>query len=460
MSAIIALSIVGILVLYLGVYGYKNFLLPISLLGIGISIALLVFKVGLDFSLGNHMLVFDNSARVFAILLLFIAGGVFLLSSKNMDFASKYTEDVYGLLIFSLIGGLIMIAYANLVTLFLGIEILSIPLYVLVGSKKYDLKSNEAAMKYFLMGSFATCFLLLGMALIYGAVGSFDFREIAYQCYAEAGLVSSLFEIGILFLLFGMIFKISAAPFHFWTPDVYEGAPSIITTYMATVVKIAGFGALARLMRGGFPDSILFVNFLWIVAALTMTVGNLGATQQKNIKRLLAFSSIAHAGVMMISLLAVSKFSMVNVFIYLLAYSLASLILFALFMFFSDRKGLSNIDSFNGLGKTNPLLAACGSIALLSMAGIPITAGFFAKYFVFYNALDSGFSWLIVIAVLNSAVGLYYYLKIIIAMYFYMPTDDNEKSVSMPFEHKFVLVSCAIAIIILGLYPNRLMMLF
>ena len=460
MSAIIALFITGVLVLYLGVFGQKRVLLPIAISGIAIACCLILFKKGLNFSLDNHMLVFDQSSRIYSLLLLFITGIIFFLSEKNMNYASNYKEDIYGLIIFSTIGGLMLLSYANLVTLFLGIETLSIPLYVLVGSRKNDLKSNEAAMKYFIMGSFATCFLLLGMALIYGAVGSFDFREIALQCYTQGGEVNSLFEMGILFLLFGMIFKVSAAPFHFWTPDVYDGAPSIITAFMATVVKIAGFGALARLMRGGFPDAILFNNFLWIIAALTMTIGNLGATQQKSIKRLLAFSSIAHAGVMMIAILAVSKASLSNVFIYLLAYSLATLILFTLFMHFADRKGLSNIESFNGLGKTNPLMAGAATIALLSLAGIPITAGFFGKYYIFYNAINQGYNWLVVVGVLNSAIAIYYYLGIIIAMYFKEPNLIEEQIEHLPLMHKLVIAGCALAIILIGIYPNRLMMLF
>ncbi|MBK7137599.1 MAG: NADH-quinone oxidoreductase subunit N [Bacteroidetes bacterium] len=460
MSAIIALFITGVLVLYLGVFGQRKVLLPISITGIFIAFSLVLFNVGLNLEIDNHMLVFDQSSRIYSLLLLFIMSLVFLLSEKNMNYASKYKEDVYGLMIFSTIGGLMLLSYANLVTLFLGIETLSIPLYVLVGSKKSDLKSNEAAMKYFIMGSFATCFLLLGMALIYGAVGSFDFREIALQCYTDAGRVNSLFEMGILFLLFGMIFKVSAAPFHFWTPDVYEGAPSIITVFMATVVKIAGFGALARLLRGGFPDSILFVNFLWIIAVLTMTVGNLGATQQKSIKRLLAFSSIAHAGVMMIAVLAVSKASMTNVFIYLLAYSLATIILFTLFMHFADKKGLSDISSFNGLGKTNPFLAATSTLALLSLAGIPITAGFFGKYYIFYNAINQGYIWLVILGLLNSAIAIYYYLGLIIAMYFKEPVEMKSETDDLPFLHKLVIAGCALAIIIIGIYPNRLMMLF
>ncbi|MBX7227629.1 MAG: NADH-quinone oxidoreductase subunit N [Chitinophagales bacterium] len=458
MSAIITLSVLGILVLYLGIFNFKKVLLPVILLGLTVAFVLLATNTGNVLAADMHMLVFDAPARAFGCLLILITAGVFCLTPGNMEYATKFRQDVFGLMIFSLIGGIMMISYGNLITLFLGIETLSIPLYVMVGSKRSDLKSNEAAMKYFLLGAFATGFLLLGIALIYGATGSFDFRVIAEQCLTLQGNVSSWFEIGVLLLLIGLSFKVSAAPFHFWAPDVYDGAPTIVTTYMSTVVKIAGFGALVRFTRGGFPDMHVFGQFTFILAILTMTIGNFVATQQKSIKRMLAYSSIAHAGYMLIAIHCSTNASLVNIFIYAFAYSLASLVMFGVFMAIADKYELADIDSFNGLSKKNPLVAICAAIALLSMAGIPITAGFFGKYYIFASAIDSNYFLIVIIAMLNSLVSLYYYLKLIIAMFF--KEGSNDVSEKIPALHYFVIFGCTALNILIGLYPNNLMMLF
>jgi len=359
--------------------------------------------------------------------------------------------DHYALILFALVGALLMVSYTNMTMLFLGIEILSIPMYILAGSKKDDLSSNEAAFKYLIMGAFATGFLLFGITLIYGSTGSFDLTEIQ-NAVSVPGKVPGIFYTGVLLMLVGMAFKVSAAPFHFWAPDVYQGAPTMMTAFMATIVKTAAMAAFLRLFDTTFVRvSGTWTEVLWVMAALTLLVGNITAVFQTSTKRMLAYSSVAHAGYMLLALISANVYSSPGILFYTLAYSIGSIATFCIVSVVVNARGDDGIHSFNGLAKTNPLLAGIMTIALLSLAGIPPTAGFFAKYYIFTSAFMAGNVGLVLIAIVASLIGVYYYFRIIIAMYF---KEGKHEEVGVDMNHKILLIVIAFAIVALGIFPD------
>jgi NADH-quinone oxidoreductase subunit N len=333
--------------------------------------------------------------------------------------------------------------------LFLGIEILSIPLYILTGSDKRDLKGNEAALKYFLMGAFSTGIMLMGIALLYGATGTF-----AVEHVASAGMLSYLEALGMVLIFVALSFKVSAAPFHFWTPDVYDGAPAVFTSFMATVVKVAGFAAFIRLFEGRFGTMGSQTDRLIAIAiVLTLAFGNLTAVFQQSVKRMLAYSSIAQAGFMLYALFAVNDVAKEGLLLYAAAYSLATIGIFAVLAKMDDM----TFEGFNGMAKSQPLIAALLVIFLLSLAGIPLTAGFFAKYYMLSAIVKTNrYIGLAIIGVLFAAVSVYYYFKVIQAMYF---KDGNFALLPVTNSFKFLLLGVAVIIVILGIYPNALLSL-
>jgi NADH-quinone oxidoreductase subunit N len=351
-------------------------------------------------------------------------------------------------------------AFKNMTTLFLGVEIMSIPLYVLAASKKKDIKSNEAGFKYLIMGSFASGFLLFGIVLIYGATGSFDLLQIRHHIAQNTSTLPLFFYVGVVFMLIAMCFKVSAAPFHFWAPDVYQGSPTLITALMSTVVKTAAFAAFMRLFLIGFAEiSTIWTGILAGVIALSLVIANFSAAMQNNVKRMLAYSSISHAAFMLMVVLANVRSNMsVNALIYYsLAYSLGSIAAFGI-VYNITKNGNENIDSFNGLSKRNPVLALCMTVAMLSLAGIPITSGFFAKYFVFTTLIGTQYKWLIIIAVLTSLVGVYYYLRVIIAMYF--KKEEIQESINVEKSNMLVISLTALATIVIGVAPSIISEMF
>ena len=302
------------------------------------------------------------------------------------------------------------------------------------------------------MGAFSTGFLLFGIALIYGATGSFDIDEIQSKLVDSITTVSPLFYPGIILMMIGLSFKVGVAPFHFWTPDVYEGSPSLITTFMATVVKTAGFAAFLRLFAGAFePLHDFWMPALLVIVVITLCVGNITALYQKNFKRMLAYSSISHAGYMLFSLIVITANSASNVLVYAAAYTFASIVAFAILINVKQKTGSDDIDTFNGLAKRNPLAALALTIAMLSLAGIPLTAGFIGKYVMFLNVLENYQIGLVVIAILNALIGVYYYFKVIVAVYF---KEGKEIELDTPMQYKVVLVLSTILILILGIYPS------
>ncbi len=450
MKALVLLSSLGLIALLAEIFSFKKLMYPLVLLGLITTFILNIFDWDTNVTYYN-MMRYDNYAVAFTSVIVVIAFLWFLMSESYFK-ANENLTDHFALILFALAGTVIMVSYTNMTMLFLGIEILSISMYILAGSNKDDLASNESAFKYLIMGAFATGFLLFGIALIYGATASFDLSEIRVFVDLHDGNVPAIFYAGVLMMLIGLSFKVSAAPFHFWAPDVYQGAPTVITAFMATIVKTAAFAAFLRLFSTTFASvSDTYINIVWVMAAITLMIGNISAVLQTSTKRMLAYSSIAHAGYMMLALLAGNSYSNSAVLFYTTAYSIGSIGTFCIVNIVSHLKSGDNIYSFNGLGKTNPLLAFVMTLALLSLAGIPPTAGFFAKYYIFTAAFQSGYTGLVLIAILASLIGVYYYFKIIIAMYF---KENQDEVIEVKKNHKLLLILVAIAIIALGLFPD------
>jgi len=327
-----------------------------------------------------------------------------------------------------------------------------VALYILAGIRKNNFASNEASLKYFLMGAFSTGFLLFGITLVYGATGSFSLHAINQYLVGNYQAVSPLFYPGVILIMVGLCFKIGAAPFHFWTPDVYEGAPSLITAFMSTVVKTAGFAAFLRLFAGTFaPLHDFWMPPLMAIVCITLFIGNVTALFQKNFKRMLAYSSISHAGYLLFSLVTLTANSANNVMVYAAAYTFASIIAFAVLILVKQKTGHDTFESFNGLGKRNPLVALALTVAMLSLAGIPLTAGFIGKYLMFLNVMNEYQIYLVAFAILNALVGFYYYLRVIVAMYF---KEGAEIVLEIPVQYKVVLILSVIITIFLGVYPT------
>ena len=398
------------------------------------------------------MLHFDNlglhfNTVAFACTLLF-----FLLNARDIEKVGNHVSEYFALIFFVLCGVAISSSFNTLLMLFLGIEIMSIPLYILTGSDKRNLKSNEASLKYFLMGAFSTGIMLMGIALVYGgnSLGSFYISTINL---GKGGL-PPMIAAGLVLLVVAMSFKVSAAPFHFWTPDVYDGAPTVFTSFMATIVKIAGFIAFIRLFRPSFGImqqqwQLLIV----IITAATLLIGNLTAVFQQSVKRMLAYSSIAQAGFMMLAVFALSDPGRDALILYAAAYSLASIGLFAILIKMSDY----TIEGFNGLGKQQPVLAFTATIFLLSLTGIPLTAGFLAKFYMLLAAVRDGHQlWLVILAVICAAISAYYYFRVIQAIYFKEPSAGINSQMSISTSFKFLLILISVLLIVLGIVPGLL----
>ncbi|MDF3079079.1 MAG: NADH-quinone oxidoreductase subunit [Sphingobacteriaceae bacterium] len=445
----------AIIVLYLGLYKAQKALLPVTIIGLLAAFGFAVAEWGKGSApIYNGMMVFDNFAVVFSSISIATTLLILLLSKGYFERISENIAEYYSIVLFSLAGIIVMVSYHNLTMLFIGVEIMSVSLYILAGIKRNDFASNEAALKYFLMGAFSTGFLLFGVALLYGASGSFDLDSIGQSIKAVVNAhrsVSPMFYSGLFMITVGLCFKVGVAPFHFWVPDVYEGSPSLITAFMSTVVKIAGFAAFLRLFSTCFePLQDTWMPVLLVITILTLFVGNITALYQTSFKRMLAYSSISHAGYMLFAIVAIGNDASYGVFIYAIAYSAASVISFAALILLQSQTGSESFDSFNGLGRKSPFLAFTLSVAMLSFAGIPLTAGFMGKFILFSNVIADQHFWLVVLAVINAAVGVYYYFKVIIAMYF---KEGQQSEVLVPGNFKIVLALSLLATIIIGLYP-------
>ena len=404
----------------------------------------------------KDMLHFNSLNLTFLTVVLFCTLLYFLLNGRDIEKAGANVAEYFALIFFVLCGVAIAATFNTLLMLFLGIEIISIPLYILTGSDKRNLKSNEAALKYFLMGAFSTGLMLMGIAFLYGGnpMGSFyiDHMNIGM------GKMPAMTASGLVLLLISLSFKVSAAPFHFWTPDVYDGAPTVFTSFMATIVKVAGFFAFVRLFENTFGQlHAQWQTLVVIITASTLLIGNLTAVFQQSVKRMLAYSSIAQAGFMLFSVFALNEMAKEGLVLYAAAYSLASIGMFAILVRMKDY----TIDGFNGLAKEQPVLAITATVFLLSLTGIPLTAGFQAKFYMLIAAVQTSVQtghhlWLVILAVLCAAISAYYYFRIIQAMYFKERNDAEPQVWDVPVTFKLLLIITALLIIALGLFPFRL----
>ena len=360
--------------------------------------------------------------------------------------------EYYALILLATSGMILLVSAVDLIAVFLGIELLSIPIYVLAGFDRRKLRSNEAALKYFLVGSFASAILLYGMALLYGATGSTDFGAIR-QAFDPSRPLAAL---GLALVVVGFTFKISAVPFHQWTPDVYEGAPSSVTAFMSVTVKAAAFAGLMRILFAAFGGGgEALRDVLWWLAVGTMVVGNVMAVIQENVKRLLAYSSVAHAGYLLMGLVAGTQAGSSAMLFYLLAYLFTNLGAFAVIIALTNRgQDVDRLEDFAGLARSRPALAALMTLFMVSLAGIPGTAGFIGKLQVFLAAVREGYVGLTIIAVLTSLVSVYYYLRLPVVMYMREPGVELPR-MRLHSAEGVVLAVCAIAVIALGLFPGE-----
>jgi len=455
MVTLIIIAILPIVLLYIGLYKANHLLLPVTIAGLVAALvaAIMQWNAG-AVPIYHNMMLFDNFSVAFSGTTIVSTLLILMLSKGYFEKISPNVAEYFAIILFSLAGIIVMVSYYNLTMLFIGIEIMSVSLYILAGINKKDFASNEASLKYFLMGAFSTGFLLFGITLIYGSTGSFSLEGIRNWALAHPRGISPLFHTGIVLMIIGLCFKVGAAPFHFWTPDVYEGSPTLITAFMSTVVKTAGFAAFLRLFAASFaPMAEFWMPTLLVITIITLFVGNLTALYQHNFKRMLAFSSISHAGYLLFAIVALNAGSGNAVFVYATAYSIASIIAFAVLILIQQQTGGESFESFNGLSRKNPFLALVLTIAMLSLAGIPLTAGFMGKFYMFYSALSRYQLWLVIIAVVNAIISIFYYFRVIVAIYF---RDLERTELSVPGYYKFVLGFAALITLIIGILPTLL----
>lgn len=483
-------GIAGVVIMLIDAFAPKNqrwitgSLSIAALLAAGISAIWLWTASAPVRSAFNGMIVLDELRLSFTLIFVIVALLTILVASAWIETENLPAGEFHSLLLFATCGMMLMASAGDLVIVFLGLEILSIATYVLAGFRRTDVRSNESSLKYFILGSFASAFLLYGIALIYGATatgpdspGTTNIATIAARL--DQSLYPPLLLAGAAMLLVGFGFKIATAPFHVWTPDVYEGAPTPVTAFMAAGPKAAGFASFVRVFLFAFPiatglaGTAAYAHQAWlgaltVMAILTMTIGNVVAIVQNNVKRMLAYSSIAHAGYALVGFVAAGaapspeerSAAMSAVAFYLLTYAVMNMGAFAVVTLIArrgDRR--TNVDDYNGLGFASPVLAFSLSLFLLSLLGMPLTAGFMGKIVVFSAALRQGYVWLVVIGVLNTAISAYYYLRLIIVMFFRDRTTDLEVP-RVPASAALALVLTIAGVFYLGIFPGRVMSAF
>jgi NADH-quinone oxidoreductase subunit N len=411
-------------------------------------------KTGTDFA---GMVYLDSFSCFFYMIFLLGAALTILISRQYLEDYGKNLGEYYALILFATMGMMLMAAGAHLIMIFLGLEVMSIAVYVLAGLFREDVRSNEASLKYLILGSFSSAFLLFGMAMLYGAAGGTLFLSELPARLALETASHPLILAGIGLLLVGFGFKVASAPFHMWTPDVYEGAPTCVTAYMAVAVKAAAFAAFARVFFVAFGAfQVDWTMLLWALAVATMTIGNITAIAQTNIKRMLAYSSIAHAGYLLVALVAANELGAVSLLYYLLAYTLMNLGAFGVVILVGRKKdSYLNIYDYSGLAAQHPVLAASMALFMFALAGIPPTAGFVGKFYIFSAAIKAGYIWLAIIGVMNSLVSVYYYLRITVLMYM-KPAEADLGPVSFSPAQTAVVAVTAAGVLLIGIFPGFL----
>jgi NADH-quinone oxidoreductase subunit N len=402
------------------------------------------------------MLIVDGFATFFRILVIVVGILTILPSYRFLARQDAETSEYHALLLFSIAGQCVMVSANELIMIFIGLEISSIASYVLAGYLRDDKRANEAALKYFLLGSFATAFFLYGVALIYGATGSVNLSMVRASITGSNAPSPVFVGVAAALMFVGLGFKVSAAPFQIWAPDVYQGAPTPVTAFLSAGPKAAGFAIFLRIFMTAFePIGNGWVPLVWISALLSMTIGNFAALLQSNVKRLLAYSSVAHAGYVMVALTARSDVGTAAAMFYLAAYAFMNIGAFAVVSHLSGTgERYQSVDDFAGLGQKQPLTAAMLTIFLLSLIGVPLTGGFFGKFYIFKAALDSHLVWLTVLGLLNSAVAAYYYLRILVVMYMHEPSEAVANAEPLSPGLSAALILPALGTLVLGIFPG------
>ncbi len=454
----IVLTLVGVLIMFLEAVlddDQKGIFAPLAILGLLGAAAGAVAAYGDPGPAFQNMLTIDGFATFFRILTIGVGILVVFSSADYLRRENSRGGEFYSLILWSIVGQSIMVSANELIMIFIGLEISSISSYILAGYLRDDSRNNESALKYFLLGSFATAFLLYGVAWIYGATGSTNLSVIRGALLA-GGEPLTLASIAAALIFIGFAFKISAVPFQTWAPDVYQGAPAPVSAFLSVGPKAAAFAVLVRVFLTAFgPITESWAPLVWGVALATMVVGNFAAIMQSNIKRLLAYSSIAHAGYILVAVTAHSGDGSAAVMFYLAAYAFTNVGAFAVVAYFS-RKGEKYVavDDFAGLAQRQPGMAAMLTIFLLSLIGVPLTGGFFGKFYIFKAALDAHLVWLTVLGLLNSAVAAYYYLRVLVVMYFKEPGESAENLPSPGAALRIAVYGSAIGTVLLGIFPG------
>jgi NADH-quinone oxidoreductase subunit N len=450
------LGVAGLLATLLGLFVRKGAATVGAIIGFTAVLIALAANAPLRFMntpAFSGMIVLDTFSWFFNLLILLSVGLTILISMKYLTDQGLDLYEYFAILLFSSVGMMFMVSGTHLLMIFVGLETLSIGVYVLTGVLPKSSKASEASLKYLLLGSFSSALFLYGAALLYGASGSLSLAGLAK--YFQSGSISTMGLIGMGLLLVGFSFKVAAVPFHMWTPDVYDGAPSPITGFMSVGVKAAAFAAFLRVFFECFGSvQVTWSHILWILAVLTMILGNLAALVQSNIKRMLAYSSIAHAGYILIGMVAGTAMGAAGILYYLLAYIFTNLGAFAV-VTMVGRKGEANIsiDDYRGLGKSHPALALAMSIFLFSLAGIPPTAGFIGKFTIFGAAIASGYIWLVIIGVLTSAASVFYYFRVVMKMYMEAPEVEPESLKFSP-SMALALTLTVMVVLYIGIFPT------
>jgi len=456
LAPVLVLSVFTMLVMLIDLFVGKNksVLVFVALTGLLLAAVSSFAKTDWPVSSFGGSYVVDHMSVFFTMIFCLSSGLAILLSIDYNKRENIRVGEYYSLIMFCTVGMIILASSTDLIMIFLGIEIVSLCLYVLAGIRRGDTRSNEAALKYFLLGAFATGFLLYGMTLLYGATGTTKLAGIAEALSHAEVLSQPILMMGVVLLIAGFGFKVASVPFHMWTPDVYQGAPTPVTAFMAVGPKAAAFAAFFRVFTTAMPElAPTWEVLLSIIAVATMFVGNLGAIMQTNIKRLLAYSSISHAGYILIAIIAKGSLATSALLFYMLSYTFMTFGAFSIVILLG-RAGKENLEleDYSGLGFKAPLLGLAMSVFLLSLGGLPPLAGFVAKFYIFQAALNEGYVILVVLAVLNSAISLYYYLKVIVFMYMKEPKGDFQISLT-PITLIIIIIGL-IGTVQMGLFPG------
>lgn len=423
----------------------------LSILSMGAVAYTMTGAAGVTF---GGMFISDGYSMFFKLIFLLNVILTVLISVKYLNVERVHFGEYYSLILFATLGMMLMASAGDLIVLYLGLELMALSTYVLAGFIRYDMKSNEAAMKYFLLGAFASAFLLYGTALIYGMTGTTDIRGIANYIVVHGLSGNPVLTLSMILFAVAFSFKIAAVPFHMWAPDAYEGAPTSITAFMSVGPKAAGFAVLGRVFLVAFGTvKTGWQPVLIPIAILTMAVGNIVALSQTNIKRMLAYSSIAHAGYMLLGIIAGTQDGIASVLTYLMIYAFMNIGAFAVvIMLRSGNVKGDSIADYEGLAKTHPLAAALMLVFMFSLTGIPPTAGFMGKFYLFLSAIHAGYTWLVVIAVMFSAISAYFYLRIVMLMYMRDPKESVVLNTSPSIG--LALAIAVIAVLLIGILPS------